>query len=98
MPRCGRFCENLSTFAYHLIPHVPSNAKSFVWLTSQFFEDVMPRHTAPVEKSSSYKMLQHFVSRNLLTVSTAIHQIVIITYFTNFYDTFYATPCVPHMN
>jgi len=29
------------------------------------------------------------------SIGTAIQYIAIITYFTNFYDTFYATPCVP---
>jgi len=27
--------------------------------------------------------------------ATAIHQIATVTYYTNFYATFYATPCVP---
>jgi len=45
--------------------------------------------------SVKYDDSQRFVSRNLWTVGTAIHKIAIITYFTNFYDTFYATPRVP---
>jgi len=48
-----------------------------------------------IQQSVKYEDSQQFVSRNLWTVGTAIHQIAIITYFTNFYDTFYATPCVP---
>ena len=48
-----------------------------------------------MQQSVKYEDSQHFVSRNLWTVGTAIHQIAIITCFTNFYDTFYATPCVP---
>jgi len=37
----------------------------------------------------------HFASRNLRIVGTAIRQIAIIAYFTNFYDAFCATPGVP---
>ena len=44
-----------------------------------------------IQQSVKYEDAQHFVSCNLWTVGTAIHQ---ITYFTNFYATFYATPCV----
>jgi len=38
---------------------------------------------------------QHFASSNIWTVGTAVHQIAIVTYSTNFHDTFYTTPCVP---
>jgi len=48
-----------------------------------------------IQQSFKYEDSQHFVSRNLSTLGTAIHQIAIITYFTNFYDTLYATPCFP---
>ena len=48
-----------------------------------------------IQQSVKYEDSQYFVSHNLWTIGTAIHQIAIITYFTNFYDTFYATPCVP---
>jgi len=48
-----------------------------------------------IQQSVEYEDSQHFVSRNLWTVGIAVHPIAIITYFTNFYDTFYATPCVP---
>ena len=48
-----------------------------------------------MQQSVKYEDSQHFVSRNLWTLGTAIHQIAIITYFANFYDTVYATPCIP---
>jgi len=48
-----------------------------------------------MQQSVKYEDSHHFLSGNLWTLGTAIHQIAIITYFTNFYDTFYATLCVP---
>jgi len=46
-----------------------------------------------IQQSVKYDS-QQFVSCNLSTLGTAIHQIAIITYFTNFYETFYAIRCV----
>ena len=67
-------------------------AKPRCWFQSRSLSSLF---SAVQYKSVKYEDSQHFVSRNLWTVGTAIHQIAIITYFTNFYDTFYATPCVP---
>jgi len=48
-----------------------------------------------IQQSVNYEDSQQFVSRNRLTIGTAMQQIASITYFTNFYDTAYATSCVP---
>ena len=48
-----------------------------------------------IQQSVKYEDSQHFVRRKLWTADTAFHQIAVITYLTNFYNTFHATPCVP---
>jgi len=68
-------------------------AKTLCWFQPRSFNQYILCST--IKQSVKYEDSQHFVSRNLWTAGTAIHQIAIITYFTNFYDTFYATPWVP---
>jgi len=87
--RIRKGLEQLSSYSGWRV--ITKNLEPIYWLVRSLKSILCSTTQSSVKCEDS----QHFVSRNLWTVGTAIYQLANIVYFRNVYDTFYAISCVP---